>query len=229
MSLGIGHNMEIYEVVALILIAIGAFLYQGFKKHYMNMLTKWLEKWFKDKFKGEDISKEFSEIQERMVELKTILEADRVVIDQFHNGSNFTNQKPLWKVTRTYEICSSGVSYESLKIQNVMAVLLWDSITAIFDIKNRVYYEQLNGHLCPNGCKNPYGIYKYYVDLMPESIGKVLLRNQGIESFLQIPLIYENNVFGYVGIHYLDDIPPIDDVCKICQKSQEIAYFLNRV
>ena len=216
------------EFIALILLAVIGIVYQCFKRYSLSSGTKLIEKWFKEKFSGEDITKEFSEIQERMVEIKTILDADRVVIDQFHNGTTFTNNKPLWKITRTYEICSNGVSYESLKIQNIMAVLLWDSVSAIFEPKNKPYFEQIKGDKCKQSCKIQYGVYRYNVDLMPESMGKVLLRNQGIRSFLQIPLVLNQNIVGYVAVHYLDEEFDIEDVCQVCQRVQEIAYFLNK-
>lgn len=224
--------MEYYEIIGLSIMAAVAFLYSCFKKGFAEMLTKWFSHWFKEKFEGEQINHEFNSIFERLIELRTKLGADRVFIDQFHNGAVFSNNKPIWKITRTYEICASGVSYESLNMQGVMAITIWDTITAIFDNKMKKYCERLQGTSCDvtaNGCRAPFGVYKYNVSRMPECFGKILLRNQGVDHYLQVPIIQQDkNVTGFVGIQYLDECCEEIDPCYICQKVQEISYFLNK-
>lgn len=221
--------MDIYEIIALTIIAVLTILYSSFKKGLMDMISKCIMSWFKEPFEGEKIDKEFNEIYERLTEIKTILGADRVYISQFHNGNFFSTSKPIWKYTRTYEICANGVSYESLNCQNILAITVWDSISAIFDTRLKKYCEKLKGGACFDGCKNSYGVYKYSIDKMPESFSKVVLRNQGIETYLQIPLVQnDNNIIGFVGIDFLDKNEKEINNCVVCQKVQEISYFLNK-
>ncbi len=223
--------MEYYEIIALAIIAIPMLIFSAIKKGFIDYIAKYFQSWFKDRFKGEEINQEFNAINERLVELKTRLNADRVYINQFHNGSTFSNTKSIWKTSRVYEICASGVSFESRNLQNIMAVSVWESITAIFDKKPKKYYQKLTGLVCgEKGCKQPFGVYLYDVDKMSESFSKVLLRNQGVEMFLQIPLIHEDqHIIGVVGIDFFDLVHGEDvDCCYICQKVQEIAYYLNK-
>jgi hypothetical protein len=216
-----------YEIIALVVMAGFGFLYSCFKKGMADSIMKWFQQWFKEKFEGEVLDKEFSAVFERLVELKTELKADRVYVSQFHNGSVFTNQKPIWKMTRTYEICAQGVSYESQNMQNVMAISIWDSISGIFDNKLKKYCKKLEGLICGE-CKN-YGVYTYRVEKMPESFAKVLLRNQGVGFYIQVPIIENgDHLVGFVGIEFLDKDITIDNPCFICQKVQEIAFFLNK-
>jgi hypothetical protein len=164
-----------------------------------------------------------------MIEIKTKLNADRVTLDRFHNGATFLPNQPAWKISRVYEICSSGVSYEATNMQNVVAMLIWDNVSAIFDNKLKRYVEKIKGSTCgESGCKNPYGVYRYQVNKMPESYGKVVLRNQGVVTRLQVPIIHKEGIVGFIGVHYLVENYDEIDACWICQKVQEISYFLNK-
>lgn len=221
--------MDYYEAIGLIALAVLAFLYTVFKRKMMNDIIHWFSSFKKEKFEGEQINKEFVNIYERMVEIKTKLDADRVFIDQFHNGSTFVGNAPIWRITRTYECCASGVSYESMNVQGIIAISIWDSLSSIFDIKINSYCKKLEGDVCEKGCKNPYGVYSYSVDKMPETFSKVMLRNQGVVSYLQVPIISDGkNIIGIVGVHFLDDDEKEIDPCFLCQKVQEISYFLNK-
>lgn len=221
------------NIIIAILIGIAGVIVAALKAglhSYISLSVKTLlEKIIHKKFDGNEIEQEFNAIYERMVEIKTKLNADRVTIDRFHNGSTFLPNQPAWRISRVYEICSSGVSYEANTIQNIVSMLIWDVVSAIFDTKIKKYCEKLRGLACgESGCKNPFGVYKYSINKMPESYGKMMMRNQGVVTLIQVPIIHREQIIGFVGIHFLDEYNEEIDPCFICQKVQEIAYFLNK-
>lgn len=215
-----------------ILIIIGTFIVgiivtaikTGFTSFLSDKIKKVLEVIIHKDFDGKQIEYEVDEIKSRLYEIKTLCDADRVTVNRFHNGTNFLPNKPAWKVSRVYEICSSGVSYEADNVQNIMAMLIWDSINAIFEKNKSDYVEIINGYTCDN-CQH---IYKYDISKMNESYAKILLRNQGIVNYIQVPLRHENNIVGYIGIDYLSEKDVKIDACKICEKVNEISFILNR-
>jgi hypothetical protein len=220
--------MEIYEIAALILTAGILLIYGSIKKGLVDIFSKRFQVWFKERFEGDAINREFNSVYERLVELRTTLKADRVFIHQFHNGNFFSNKQPIWKFSRSYEVTAQGVSYESQNNQNVMAISVWDSISGMWDSKLKKYCERLKGTTCGE-CKNPFGIYLYRVDKMPESYSKVVLRNQGVVAYIHGPIVEDgDHLVGILGIEYLDGCGIIDDPCLICQKVQEISFFLNK-
>jgi hypothetical protein len=220
--------MEGYEALALTILAGFSFLYACIRKGLMDIITKAFHKWFKEHFEGEELNREFNAVNERLVEIKTHLNADRVFISQCHNGNQFTNKKQIWKISRTYEIAAAGVSYESANMQNVMAISVWDMLSGIFDPKLKKYCEKLKGSVCAE-CRNHYGVFKYEVGKMPESFAKVMLRNQGVEVYLQVPVTDEGtNIIGFVGVEFLDNRLNLDNPCYLCQKVSEISYYLNK-
>lgn len=222
--------MEFYDVIAVITMTIIALLYGCFKKGFLDMISKKIMSFFfHEPFDGNKITNEFNSVYERLVEIKTILNADRVFIDNFHNGTTFLPNKPVWKITRAYEVAASGVSYTTKEMQNILAVSIWDIITPIFDSKQKKYAEKLKGSICDGSCKNPFGVYRIQVAKMPESFAKVMLRNAGVETFLIVPIIQnDQNIVGYVGVHFLDANDDIFDGCNLCQKVQEISFFINK-
>lgn len=214
-------------VVSTIIIGlIATAIKSGFVSFIADKTKKILEYLLHKEFDGKKIEFEVDEVKSRLYEIKALTNADRVTVNRFHNGTTFLPNQPAWKVSRVYEICSSGVSYEANNVQNVMAMLIWDSIGAIFDTKGKTqnYVERYKGDTC-NNCRC---IYKYDVSKMSESYGKVLLRNQGIETFIQIPIYSKDKIIGYIGIDYLDKHDENIDFCVICQKVSEIGFILDR-
>lgn len=220
------------EILSIIILTIIGFVYgalkHGVHTYLSDLMKKFLNNFFHKQFDGNELNTEFDSISERIVEIKTILNADRVCIDNFHNGINFLPNKPAWKVTRTYEIAASGVSYTTKEMQNILAISIWDMIAPIFDAKQRKYAEKLKGITCENSCKMPFGVYRIQVNKMSETLSKIMLRNQGIQTLLIVPLINNENIIGFLSVQFLDEMNDDFNVCEICQKVQEIAYFLNK-
>jgi hypothetical protein len=45
---------------------------------------------------------------------------------------------------------------------------------------------------------------------------------------LQVTIIHKEGIVGFIGVHYLVENYDEIDACWICQKVQEISYFLNK-
>lgn len=221
------------DIITIIIITFCGFIYgaikHGFHTYISDHVKAFLNKYFHKKIDGSKVTDEYDAIYERMVEIKTILEADRVFLDNFHNGSIFLPNRPIWRFSRSYETVANGVSYTIKDTQNILALTAWDYLAPFFDNKQRKYCYKLKGDTCLDGCKNLFGIYKFIVDKMPESYLKVILRNQGVESLILLPIIDSENIVGYIGIHFMRDFNEKDiNTCVVCQKVQEISYFLNK-
>ncbi len=225
--------MNSNEIITLIIVTIAGLIYgaikNGIHTYISDATKKFLNTFLHKQFNGNELSAEFDSIYERLVEIKTILNADRVFIDNFHNGSNFLPNRPIWRMTRTYEITASGVSYTTKDMQNILAISIWDMISPLFDSKQKKYAEKLKGDSCENSCKSPFGVYRIQVNKMSETLSKLMLRNQGVNTILIIPIIQNGeNIVGFLGIHFMDENENKFNVCEICQKVQEIEYFLNK-
>lgn len=208
-------------ISGLIVILVTAFK-TGITSFIADKTKKFLERVIHREFDGKKIGEEVDFVYERLIEIKTISLSNRVSINRFHNGTVFLPSQPAWKISRVYEICSDGISYEAQKFQNVMAMLIWDSIKAIFESKFPNYIEKIVSKT------NHYTIFKYDVEKMPESFSKVTMRRHGIKVYIQIPLINKDKVFGYLQIDYLSKKDIELDIERIYPKITEISYFLSK-
>lgn len=211
------------------LITIGVFvslIATAFKTGIVSLIAdktkKFLEKAFHEPFDGQKISEQVDFVYSRLYEIKALSNGDRVSVNRFHNGTNFLPSEPAWKISRVYEICSNGISYEANKFQNVMAMLVWDSVKAVFE-------SRLPAYVVKKFIKNSSSVgYFYTIDLMPDTYSKVTLRSHGVEYFLQFPLIFKEKIVGYLQIDYLTEKDFDIDIDHIYQKVCEIGFFLGR-
>ena len=192
----------------------------GISSFISDRIKKFLEKVIHSEFDGKKIGEEVDFVYKRLIELKVLTASNRVSVYRFHNGTVFLPSKPAWKISRTYEVCSDGISYEAQHFQNMMAMLVWDSVKAIFENKKSHYVEKLT--------KENINIYKYDVSKMDESYSKVLLRRHGIKQFLQIPLIIKEKVFGYIQIDYVVNKNIDFDMNAVYSKASEISFYLGK-
>jgi len=222
------------ELISLMVIAIIGLIYGGIKKGIHNyiadFLKHFLNKFFHDPFDGKKINDEYLEIRDKLIELRIKLDADRVHVSQFSNGNSFTNTKPIWKLSRTYEICDNGITYESPNFQNIMAITVWPILSALFsdnEIAKRVTNKYCEEH--GNKCERPLGVYQYIVEDIHDSNVKFSLKEQGIKWFLQAPLLDINkNVIGVMNIEFMDLSDKEINYCEICEMAQEISYIINK-
>lgn len=194
----------------------------GFISFLSDKAKRFFEKILHEPFDGKKISMEVDFVYSRLYEIKALSNGDRISVNRFHNGTTFLPSEPAWKITRVYEICSNGISYEASKFQNIMVMLVWDSVNAIFDTKLPKYVEKK--HIT---CSSHSG-YFYDIYEMPDTYSKVTLISHGIEYLLQFPLVSKDKIIGYLQIDYLSEKDFNLDIDQIYQNVCEIGCFLGR-
>ncbi len=145
-------------------------------------------------------------INDILVELRTILDSERVGINLFHNGSTFTLQNPVWRISTCYENCKFGTSYEANNFQNIMISHISDIVAPLLSSSNITenYVHSIHCNKCHNYkiCSSTKRFFSYSVDDMPPNSSKYILTSRGVTSIICIGL-YNNNVcFGYIYFEY---------------------------
>ena len=173
-------------------------------------------------------------INDDLSSLRTEMKADRAYICEFHNGSEFASRFPMWKLSMTYEKVKPGTSHSSGDFQNVAATLIWDDHLKCFyskqeDILPSGIKTIRKNPLCQNSCISPRRVYLFNVKEMNYDLGKTraLLQANGVYYMLQSPIISDNEVVGFVGVDYCDDIDIESDVdinpCEICKMAAQLS------
>jgi hypothetical protein len=174
------------------------------------------------------------QIDNKLIELRTILKADRSYVFQFHNGSVFNSNNPIWRLSNTHETVSDGVASEINELQNIIASSIMTLISCFWDDVNlpkgvcRVSPENC---ICENkkDCKLPEGVFIYVVDELMEGFSKAHLAKQGIRYAMVAPLHNGEHRIGFIGVDYTREIG-IEDITKyatdICKHASAISYIL---
>lgn len=131
-----------------------------------------------------------------MAELRVLTDADRVAVFQFHNGGYFSNRNPQWRISCTDEQHAPGVIPAGWDTQAIFASRMIDVVGHLFD-----------GGTPAHACREKIGgrdVYQIDVGTMPNSYAKMILANQGVSAFVQIPLYdSEDSIpFGYLALDY---------------------------
>jgi hypothetical protein len=173
-------------------------------------------------------------IDNKLIELRTILKADRSYVFQFHNGSNFNSNNPIWRLSNTHETVSDGVASEINELQNIIASSIMTLISCFWDNTNLpkgVYKVGPDNCICENkkSCKLPEGVYLYTVDELSEGFSKAHLAKQGIHYAMVAPLLKNEQRIGFVGVDYTRDLAT-EDITKyatdLCKHAGAISYIL---
>ena len=73
------------------------------------------------------------EIIRRMEQVKELLNADRVLVYEFHNGEHYANGRSALKFSCTYEVCRAGVTQIQTKLSAVPISCVPHFITQLLD------------------------------------------------------------------------------------------------
>lgn len=173
-------------------------------------------------------------VDNKLIELRTILKADRSYVYQFHNGSVFNSNNPIWRLTCTHETVSDGVASEIRELQNIIASSVMNLISCFWDNENLskgVYKVSPEYCTCENKfyCKLPEGVYLYVIDELVEGFSKAHLSKQGTHFSLVAPLLKNDQRIGFIGVDYTRDMDRNDIVkyaTDICKHASVISYIL---
>jgi hypothetical protein len=145
-------------------------------------------------------------IRDRLVELRTILDADRAYIHEFKNGEHFSAKNPVWRVFRTYEKCREGVIYQSSTIKGENVSTIFDTIEPVLmgSTKNTGMYL-MDCKNCKHACKGRNTVI-FKIDELPHTASRQMMMNHTIKLSVQVGLIVRNNTVGILAIDFCDEL-----------------------
>lgn len=133
------NNGELLNSIGGVFLLIGAYLSDGFMKIVKSLCKKILGKLEEKEPEVKEEEKEVEEAEDkskhsitpgysadtvmistRLVELRQVLECDRISILQFHNGSCFSLSNPMFKLTSTYEALNRGFASASNTLKELL-------------------------------------------------------------------------------------------------------------
>ena len=227
----------IYIVISICLMAVGVFI--GISSRCKKVLNSWIvRKLSHHEYPGKKDTDQHRSIYNLLVGLRAVCDSDRAYVIRFHNGHEFLISDPIWKCTCTHEVVRSGVTYESVNIQN----LLISRISELIDpIISGNYFK---GCFQPGECSNCQ--YKsickrtqknmciFQVEDMSSGYAKFFLQDQNIKTMIVCGLTSKRGPFGMVGIDItssdLTDTKKLNELSsKICQAAEKIQFmFLKK-
>jgi hypothetical protein len=210
------------------------------------LINKRIVKWFLDKIwskisynykhgrlKKDEIERD-SKIREILIELRTLINADRSGLFQFHNGSTFTTKNPIWKVSNTHESVKPGISSEIGKLQDIKASSITETLQTFWTDNYPTGVEQISPDYCGDcpdrGSKDGKKVIFIDVYNLEDSYSRALLVEQGIKYVLDVPIYNgENNCVGFVAVNYCVD-HDAEEIKKnahvVCRNASQIQFLL---
>lgn len=211
--------------------------------HINRLLYKWIFKkiweFLKSKFtykklKKDEIDRD-GKIREILIELRTIVHADRTCLFQFHNGSVFTTKNPIWRLSNTHESVSPGISSEIGKLQDMKASSMTEVLQSFWGEDYIDGVEKISPTYCkdcPNASKTPHGKKVVFIDVagLEDCYSKSLLVEQGIKYVLDSPIHNsDGNCVGFIAVNYCGEHDP-EEMKKysrdICRNASQIQFLL---
>lgn len=231
--------IEVGKIIGLILVGVGLALAGKF--------AKWFVKWLKNR-KLNPLSRAVRQsrpINDLLVSLRTVLNADRVYLVQFHNGVQFSLGNHAWFMTRTQETVREGVSVELLNVQGLPVQRLWDGIEPLFDPTARPGVYHLRCADCPkslcseeptlDSSNHPPAVYYIVTRELAEGPFRRYLTRMGVVATAAAPIRdSKGNPVGFIGVDWCSgDFQEFDDrpqgLNKLCETAVRVQYELTCV
>ncbi len=164
-----------------------------------------------------------------LVEIRVRAGFDRVHLTQFHNGNFFSARNPVWKLSRTHEVCRPGVSYHARDMQNIPISVMIDLLAPLWEEELPAGASRLLCD-CRPGCDRL--IIWYDVPTSPDSISKGMLGEQGVVTMMVVPVLDGENVVGFICGDNCDlDDPETGQQYRgrmMCSAAARIGYLLEK-
>lgn len=202
----------------------------------ISLLTKF-KKILKRKHKpiiSNNMIKIFDIINSELAVIKKEMKSDRAFIFEFHNGDYFVSKNSRYKLSRTYEKVSYGISLESINLQSIDVTLVWDDYLKPFFVKVPednlpfgFFYIKDEENDC-SVCKSKDDTILIDVNKMDSFDGpsKIMLENQGVKYSILTAIVSSSGViYGILGFDYINTTLDLKDVSisNICRLSKQIA------
>lgn len=145
------------------------------------------------------------DIINKMNYYKELLNADRVLLFEFHNGQHYSNYRSALKMSASYEVYRAGLESSREKCSNLPIAIMPKFIN---DITKKGYSMCKNIEEIKNDMGNSYEFKK----------------SIGIKSFYDIAIRdKDNNVIGFVAVQWNETMP--DDIDK--KTVEHLAWYLE--
>lgn len=151
-----------------------------------------------------------TKIQNKLIELKEIVNADRVLVYDFHNGEHYSNGRGATKVSATFESTKPNVKSISLSWLNIPLSLFNSRMDTV--IKNGNHYvkniEELNNEVYGNS---------YQAKLKDE-----------VKSFYDYAIMNKyQEAIGFVEVQYTNDYHTMTE-CEI-KELEKTSYIISDI
>lgn len=164
--------------------------------------------------------------------------ASRAGLFLFHNGSVFSTNSPIWKISATHERCETGITQEFHKVQDVKASLLTPLISSMFTGIDVSGVVSITPQRCPDtgkSCVRKPAIYKVDPAKIDNTFTQTFLVNRGTKFALMSPLTDWNGaIVGFVFLEYchegyLTDEELLSNTHLSCKTTQSIYSLISNL
>ena len=149
------------------------------------------------------------DINTELTRLLINTQSSRVGLFLFHNGSVFTTNSPIWKVSATHEQAEAGVTQEFHRVQDVKASLLTPLMSPMFTGMDTEGVKNITPDRCPATgriCERRVRIFRITTEAITSSFSRTFLEGRGTRFAIMSPVMNEDfNVVGFVLIEYCHD------------------------
>lgn len=157
---------------------------------------------------GECIKKD-EIVYNELFRLLFFAQASRAYVLQFHNGSVFTTNNPIWKFSKSYEICNDGIKAEVDSTQNIMIAHMTQMFAPLYNKEisssngvKLIKSDTKNVNLtCPD--MDAYPVYSITSDQVSNYYISSFLMNRCIKECIFSPIFdTECNIIGLICLDY---------------------------
>jgi len=192
--------------IALAFIFIG--LVSLFRERLYKLFAKsTMEKGSAPALPWKTFTSQHEQINNLLIELRAVIDADRVYIYQFHNGGTFLPNSSAWRITNTFEVCGRGIAYQGQNVQGVPITRLWDIMLCLFPIEpmnnSRIAVEH-----SITTTKNVFvnSVYTILTGELQLGFARNFLENSHTEVLILAPLFDEKkNIIGCLCADYCQE------------------------
>lgn len=230
------ENLPNIGTATLTLVVVFGLVIAGrYKKSILGWLVRKLNG---HEFPGKKDVDQHRAIYNALVELRALCDSDRAYVIRFHNGHEFLLSDPVWKCTCTHEVVRSGVTYESMNIQDLLVSRVAELVEPILS------GEYGQGASRPSECETCQykaecgrmrkNIVIFQVEEMQAGFAKFFLQNQNIKTLIMCGLTSKHGPFGVVGIDLtgsmVEDPVRLNELAaKVCEVGEKIQFlFLKK-
>jgi hypothetical protein len=163
---------------------------------------------FKKKHSAE--VKDFEMYQKVVVELSKLqqyMNADRVYILEFHNGTEYSLSHPVWKVSCLYEVVKNGIQTVKPERSHIFSTSVTEWLSILFS-KSKVYQDGVIHTDCSEcgQCDVFANVIGFNIDECDQDDRIVVMAQlQGVKGCIHAPIIRDGLIKGVLGLDFLDN------------------------